>query len=438
MSTENDYTTNGTEDGPTPNTSWGENTKQAHDDYPLASTDDKPAGWNNTHTDVDEIRRRFGISRFDVGDYKPYEAPYPNCLVHTTDGKYFGHVGGTNALAIGEKGSGKSTLGLFAAARVMDDAVIVPGWAHPSDEYADDESVPVSVSQDAVVWRGQPAASEWLPFKKWTTLHLPANADVEATWESNDMRNKLSQSVAVEDVVREVKYYDEPQDVNEALDVGTFNVVYPDPSFAGCEEIMADSDYCSEPVQFTSPWNTQDPEETTPLVHWWFAYLTARLEYGPYDWTTVVFDEAADLAPQGARADRNQTYAKVKALRKVMAHSRKHYLTLLMFAHHEQNVHSKVRRTFNWRVDMPDGTANLCANNNDNAPVGYNQIPMLADMMSDKDVGYGLWWNETNFTRFRWDDVPDWDADDDRWLKISLSEPRSSSTSKQIRGLSNA
>jgi hypothetical protein len=413
-------------DGPTDNHEWGENTKQAHPNYPLASTDKTPRGWHNKHTDADEIRRFHSIPRFDLGDFKKYEAPYANCLVHTVDGKYFGHVGGTNALAVGEKGSGKSTLGLHISTRLIDDAVRIPGWAHPDDDVPDDGAETVSIDPDAVVWRGQPAASEWLPLKKWTVLHPPANADIEATWESNDMRNTQKQAADLADEVREVRYYEDPIDLNKSLEVGTFNVVYPDPSFTGCEEIMRDSDYCPEPVPFTPAWKAGGGDEVTPLVHWWFAYLTARLEYGPYDWTAVVFDEAADLAPQGARADKNDTYTKVKTLRKVMAQSRKHYLTLLMFCHHEQNVHSKVRRTFNWRINMPDGTANPCDNNNDNPPVGYSQIPMLADMMSDKPVGYGLFWNETNFTRFRWDDVPEFPEDESRWLKISLSKPTAS------------
>lgn len=399
---------------------WGENTKQAHDDYPLASEDDVPKGWNEHHTDVDEIRRKFSIPRFDLGDFTDYETPYADCLVHTVDGKHFGHVGGTNALAVGGKGSGKSTLALHMAQRLMDDAVRVPEWAHTNDS---EEPQTVDLHPDALVWRGQTAASEWLPYKKWTTLHLPANADVTATWEPNDMRKEVSEDADLSDLVRDIHYYDHVQDVNDALTAGTFNVVYPDPSFSGCEEVMTDSDYCPEPVPFTPEWEAGDPEDVTPPVHWWFAYLTARLEYGPYDWTTVIFDEGADLAPQGARADRNQTYTKIKTLRKVMAQSRKHYLSLFMYCHHETNVHSKVRRTFDWRISMPDGTANLCAQNNDNAPVGFQDYPMIADMMSDKEPGYGLLWDETNFTRFRWGDVPSWDEDNSRWLKVSLDEP---------------
>ncbi len=53
---------------------------------------------------------------------------------------------------------------------------------------------------------------------------------------------------------------------------------------------------------------------------------------------------------------------------------------------------------------MPDGTANPCKSNNDSPPVGFRQIPMKFDMMSQQNVGRGLCWTETNFTRFSWDD----------------------------------
>lgn len=408
---------------------WGDQTKQTHPEWPWRKDQSVPDQMSEKHTDTDEIRRKFGIGRFDVSDFEDYETPYANCLLHTTDGRYFGHVGGTNCLAIGKKGSGKSTLGLHIAQRLMDERITLPAWAIPDTQpdepdVSEGESAQVQSDPDAVVWRGQPSASEWLPYKPWTTLHLPKHADIDATWEPNDMRKTGGQPADLASEVREVRRYDNPTALNKALDPGKFHVVYPDPSFSGCEEIMRNSNYCDKPVPFQPSWEGP-AEETTPVVEWWFAFFVARLENGPYDWTTVVFDEAADLAPDSAANDFNMTYEKVKSLRKVMAHSRKHYLSLIMFAHREDNVHYKIRGTFDWRASMPDGTANLCANNNDSAPVGFNDMPMLADMLSDRPIGYGLWWNETNFTRFTWDDIPDWDEDENRWLQIDLNRPRS-------------
>lgn len=233
------------------------------------------------------------------------------------------------------------------------------------------------------------------------------------------------------DVVDEVRYYDDVRDLLEQLEPGRFHVVYPDPTFAGCEQVMNDSDYCPHHVEFTPWYRAEEPAEKTPLVHWWFAFCTARLGHGPYDWTSLIFDECADLAPDSARADENQTDEKVTALRRVMADSRKYYVSLFFFAHHEETLHSRIRRTIRWRVNMPDGTANPCQRNNDQPPIGFNQIPMRADLMSRQDVGRGLFWTETNFTRFSWSHFAVEAGDSDRWLKISPSaSPSQAGTSR--------
>lgn len=377
---------------------WGTDTKQ--------TLEENEPGCNGLHTDADEIRRKFSFPEFDGSDYEAINKPYPNCLLHEPPGEdEWGHVGGTNFLAVAEKGSGKSTLGLFWSARLM------------------------AQNDEAVVWRGSSSRSEWLPFKHWTTLILPANADIEPEWKPRDIR-KSNQGAEAElaDVVRDVKYYEDPREVNQLLEPGQFHVVYPDPSFQGCEEIMRDSDMCPRPLPFTPESEAEEPSEVTPLVHWWFAYFTAKLEYGPYDWTSVIFDEAADLAPDSARADQNETYEKVQTLRRIMADSRKFYFSLFFFAHHETNVHSKVRRTIQWRISLSDETANPCQLNNDRPPVGFNGIPMEYDQLSSRNIGRGLFWTEQRFTRFKWPDISVDPVDESRWLKISLDELRGAST----------
>jgi len=368
---------------------WGEGTKQTHPDYP--DPDDKPPGWNNKQTDARDIRRKFGIAPFeDTWDFKPY----PNCLVHEADGEKYGHVGGTNFLAIGEKGSGKSTLGHYWATRLME------------------------VNNEAVVWRGSSSRSEWLPLKKWTTLLLPANAEIEPRWKPRDIREQnVGERADLDDVVREVKYYDDPIDLNDKLEPGKFHVVYPDPSFTGCDRIMRESDYMAQPTEHVPKSEADEPGDATPPIHWWFAYFVAKIEYGPYDWTSVIFDEVADLAPQSARADKHETYEKIEAMRRVMADSRKFYFSLFFFGHHEENLHSKVRRTIQWRISMPDGTSNPTAS--DSPPVGLNDIPMYHDLLSRRDVGHGICWTETDFSLFKWDDMPVFEEDERRWLKIS-------------------
>jgi len=350
-------------------------------------------------SDARAIREVFGVPSWhkEEEQFESNEHPYPNAIVHETDGEKYGHVGGTNWLALGEKGSGKSTLGLHLATRLME---------------ANDETV---------VWRASPDRSEWLPLKAWATVYLPAGCDIEARWKSRDIRADIAGEEAnLSEEVREVRHYDGLEDLLSMFEPHEFAVVYPDPEFRGCTEVMSESGYSPHEVEYVSKRQAEAEEdaEKTPLVHWWFAFCVARLEYGPYGWLSLIFDEVADLAPDGARADRAQTYEKVVSLRRVMADSRKYYFSLFFFAHHEENLHSKIRRTIQWRVNMPDGTANPCQSNKDSAPVGFRQIPMRFDMMSQQQVGRGLCWTETNFTRFSWGDYPVAEEDEDRWLKV--------------------
>lgn len=369
-------------------------------------------GWSNART----MRQIFGLPAFWKleNQLSEKETPLPNCIVHEKPAETYDHEGGTNALAIGEKGSGKSTLALWLAIRLME---------------ANDE---------AVIWRGSPSRSEWLPLKQWTKLMLPASAAVEADWQPEDIREGSGGEPAdLESEVDEVVYYDGLRDLLDQLEPHQFHVVYPDPGFRGCEQIMGESEYSPHPVQFTTPAEAEEPEEQTPTIHWWFAFLVARLEHGPYDWTSLIFDECADLAPDSARADKSQTYEKVLSLRRVMADSRKYFLSLFFFGHHEENLHSKIRRTVQWRVNMPDGTANPCQSNNDRPPVGFNQLKMKYDVMSRQSVGRGLWWTETNFTRFTWSDIPKSEVDESRWLQINLklqSTPARASDPQGRRG----
>lgn len=391
------YQNEGRNSKPPAGVGWGEGTKQAADEYP--NPEEPPQGWNNRRTDAEEIRHRFGIPQFK-NDF--HWSPFPNCLIHesATEDRGTSHVGGSNFLAVGEKGSGKSTWGLYWATRLME------------------------VNDEAVVWRGSPTRSEWLPLKPWTRLFLPSGAEADASWKPIDISGVVDDSKAtLEDQVREVVYYDDPRDLNDQLEPGTFNVVYPDPSFGGCKEIVDESEYFDGSVEWVPSWSADEDQEETPLVHWWFAWSIARIEYGPYFWTSLIFDETADLAPESARADTHETYEKVRSLRRVMADSRKFHFSLYWLAHHEQNLHSKIRRTIQWRLSMPDGTANPCKEHNDRPPVGFNQIPMIHDKLSSRPVGNLIFWTETNFNAISWSDIPDWPEDETRWLKISLSEP---------------
>jgi hypothetical protein len=372
---------------------WGENSKQSHPEYP--DPEDPPTNWHHKHTDATDIRRKFGIPQYS-DNWDEVEHPYPNCLVHTRKGTEWGHPGGTNFLAIGEKGSGKSTFALYWSVRQME------------------------VNDETVVWRGSPNTSEWLPFRYWTTLWLPAGASVSPRWKPRDMRQQNAGIEAdLSEVVREVCYYDDPRDLNNRLNPATFNVVYPDPSFSACEEIMRTSDYVPKNVSFTPAWEADEQGGGTPTVHWWYAWFVSKLEDGPYDWTSVIFDEAKDLAPSVARSEVSEQHAKVESFRKVIDQSRKFYLSMFLFSQEETEVNEKARKAVQWRVALPDEEGNPTAGND---PLGFGSVPMETNMLLRRDAGHGILWTPTNFTAFTWPDI-DSPITEEWWLKIGLNRP---------------
>jgi len=357
----------------------------------------------STHTDGQEIRKTFGIPPlWKVEDQlADYEHPLPDCLIHNRDGEEWGHPGGTNCFAVGSKGSGKTTLALWMAAHLMDR------------------------NGETVIWRGSQARSEWLPFKRWTHLYLPAGLEVNARWKPEHNGLDTSEEPAeLEQVVREVRRYDGLRDLLEQLEPHQFAVVYPDPLFRGCTEVMRESTYSQKPVEYVTEDAAAEPAEVTPLVHWWIALAVARVEGvgGHYDWTALVFDEVADLLPEDARADASQTYEKLEAMRRVIADSRKYGFSLFAFGHKEKHVHHKIRSEFEWRVAMPDDNGNPCRRNNDSPPVGFSEIPMIKNFLRRKDAGYGICWKPANFTRFPWQNIPDWKADLGRVLRIGIED----------------
>lgn len=387
------YADDGREARKPPN-GWGTGTKQAHPDYP--DPESPGTGWDNRSTDADQMRRCFGIAPYS-DDWDPWEHPYPNCLNHTSDGGEWGHVGGTNWLGVGGKGAGKSTFGLYWSIRLME------------------------VNNEAIVWRGVSNRSEWLPLAPWTTLFLPSSMDLSPRWMPEDMvRPNAGEPADLDDLVREVRYYENPVDLNDQLVPGTFNVVYPDAEFTDCEEIMRSSDYVGTNVTLT-PLSEADADEGTSVEHWWFAYFVARLEYGPWDWHSVVFDEVEDFAPESAsNQGSTKTYDMIESLRKVVDQSRKFNLSIYFLGQNEADLHSKIRRTIQWRVDFPDEYGNRTEDQQ--PPLGFKDIPMEQNMLQNRDAGYLVMWQSSNFTPFRADDVPEPEEFDGRWLKVARNQ----------------
>ena len=374
---------------------WGERTRQTK------RTHRAPGYWRD---DDYEIRQRFGIPEFDPDEFR--ENPkarmvYPDLIIHERNPTVTTSAKGTDCLVRGKRGCGKSTLAANLSVRLME------------------------LNDERIVWRGSPMRSEWLRFRKWATLFLPANASVDSMWVDETDDATLRDVEDLEDVVRDVIYYEDVDDLLDKLYDGpsaSFNVVYPDPSFSGCRQLTKETERVSDPLPFTPSWNASEENPTTPLVHWWFAFFLARVER-PGSWMSIIFDEVGDLVPERAKQDAHQTYEKIGLLRSVMADSRRARLSVFMFCHYEQNVHHDIRREIKWRIHMPDGSPNPRERRASSVPVGFETVPMYHDVMSDKDVGVGLCYTESEFTWFSWSDIPGEPEDEDRWLRIRLDEP---------------
>jgi len=355
------------------------NTKQALGSGP---------GINNRHTDADSMRRHFGIPSWDA-DRFDFEGVIPNCWEHSWEAGGDRIAGGTDFLCRGKPGAGKSTLACYTAIRQLE------------------------INDEKVVWRGSSSRSEWLPLAPWTVLCLPEGVPITARLESKDPTEPavVLERADLEAIVREVRYYSDPVDLNRHhLDAGTFHVVYPDPRLRGCQAIYE----ASSERQYDTPPNRETLfDEDDPATHWWFAWVLARIEHGPHHWTTWIADEIGDIAPQSARKDQFGTYQKVELLKDVWVDARKFGLSIFLFGHSEVDIHQSVRHKIRWRIQMPK-TANPTTASD---VVGFESVEMDHDVTSRYPVGKALMYTETNFDRFRWKDVP---AATDYKLKLEV------------------
>jgi len=375
---------------------FGEGTQQARAARDDPDEDPAPDWW----TDAYEMRMRFGIPEFDPDVFE--WGVYPNVLIHEKPADETKSAGGTDFLRIGERGTGKSNDNLHWAARLME------------------------VNDERVVWRGSPERSEWLPFREWATVWLPANASMDVEWQTEGDRRAEPDDAQLEDVVREVVRYEDPVDLLEQIEArpeGTFNVVYPDPSFTNCTELTRQTNRVTEALPFVPEWKALGGTGGTPLVHWWYAFMLAAVDHrSHYTWLSVIFDEAGDLTPEDAEDDEHKTYKKLTLLRSVYADSRRRRLSIYWAAHYEENLHHKIRREVEWRVHMAGDTPNPRTKRSSTVPVGFGTVPMETDIMTSRPTGTAVIYNQSNFDLYKWSHIERDDLDD-RWLRISLGEP---------------
>jgi hypothetical protein len=342
-------------------------------------------GQKQDHQDADSIRRHHSIPRYDRGAYD-YPSVWPNFIEHHWDGPPTGATqqkGGTDLLITEKPGKGKSTLLLNIALRMME------------------------VNDEAVVWRGSQSRSEWLPFAPWTTLCLPEDVEATARLEAKDPKQEPV-DVELEDMVREVRRYQNPIQLNQdILEPGQFHVVYPDPRMFDVQAIYEESEKKEDGVEFT---------KEDPLDHWWFGYLLARVEHGPHHWTSVFLDEIGTLVPESAADDAYSTLPKIRMMTDSWVDFRKYGLTIVAAGHTDIDIHNLLRHKVRWRLSM-------WGSSNPTSPsevVGFSSIKMNHDMTSSYDFGEYLAFTEQNFEPdLRWSELED---PIERKLKVSLGD----------------
>lgn len=352
------------EEFPDPHTSSRQYTgdQRCHDDWEdIARTFSIPRGsiWDVfTDEEADAIRD------VKAGQMKLEKELIPNYIHHAWD--YDDKTmlaGGTDYLAVGAPGSGKSTLALHTSLRLMEE------------------------NGEKIVWRASTARSEWLPLAPWARVCLPEGVDVNARFVPK-IPTQDGFEVDLEDVVREVVRYRNPEHLNhDLLKEGQFHVVCPDPEMRGIQEIYENTQEKQyDGLEFTAE---------DPLNHWWFGYILARVERGPYHWTSLMFDEIGDIAPEAARNDEYSHYQKVELFKDCMVDARKTGLSIFMFGHTESDIHSMIRRKIRWRIAMA-GKANPTSGSQ---VVGFNNVPMNENLSSNLEVGQMIPYNES---RFEW------------------------------------
>lgn len=334
------------------------------------------------HTDADSIRRAFGIPPYERDRFEEYKRNvFPNLVEHVWDGPPQGATrdkGGTDILATGKPGSGKSSWARYLSARVME------------------------INDEKVVWRGSTARSEWLPFAPWTRLCLPAGVDIKAFLDPRVPTDPPHEDIDLSNLVREVVYYDDVRHLNrDLLKPGQFHVVYPDPRMRGLQDVYRAADE----KQYETPGPKErerffHPED--PSKHWWFGWVLDRIERGPHHFTTLILDEIGDIAPQSASKDAYGTFQKVELLKDCYVDARKKGLTIFAFGHAEVDIHQLIRHKIRWRTAMA-GSANPTTKSD---VVGFDRVPMDAEFSSSMDPGDLLVYNEQNFDDLTYADTP--------------------------------
>jgi len=343
--------------------------------------------------DAEEIRNRFDIPAFQPEAFVPREGAalsgvYPDFLIHVesaADGpSTVSSPGASLTLVEAPKGSGKSTV---------------------ADQFA---TYQMEHNDERIVRNGRQKSSDWRRMRDWTTLWLPSGVEIDGRWMEAVDRGEPDP----EALCRAVRYYDDVFDLVDQLQdhpKGTYNVVYPDPFFRKCTDALATADTAVEQPRFT-PKNEPDP---TPASHWWFGFLAARTfdglrvdSDGERNWMTAHIDEFGMLAPESASGGEtgHWTYECVRIMSDISKEMRSAGVSLVGYAHHEEDVHNNWLKEFDFWVELSNNERGNRTTKSE-APKPFRDIEQDTDLLSKRPTGFGLCYNENRFSEFRFSDL---------------------------------
>jgi len=288
--------------------------------------------------------------------------------------------GGTDWLAYGPKGSGKSTMTAAMLVRNLE------------------------INRDAAVWRGTSARTEWLPLRAWARLCLPAGLEVEAKLDppADDLDPV---EIDLERMVHEVVRYEDIRDLNHnVLEEGHFHVVYPDPRFRGATAAYQEADEIQE-IEHHSPWDVLEDDElertdVTPSKMWWFAWAIDKIDHGPPIWTSWYCDEVGNLMPEHADNDYHRLYDRISAYRDKYVDARRNKFSDYGIGHETGDLHNMMRKKKRWQITLAG------IDNPTGKTVGMGDAPMTNNYTQQMQLGQALSWNSQNFAEMSWSDVP--------------------------------
>ncbi|EMA09564.1 hypothetical protein [Haloarcula marismortui] len=343
--------------------------------------------------DAKEIRRRFNIPEFDAEAFYPREGAalsgvYPDFLIHVESAS-----------------DGPSTVTSPGASLTMVEAPKGSGKSTAADQFA---TYQMEHNDERIVRNGRQKSSDWRRLADWTTLWLPSGVEVDGRW----MEGVDASDPTPEELCRAVRYYSDVFELVEQLQdhpKGTYNVVFPDPYFRGCSDALATADATVKQPEF-KPKNEPDP---TPASHWWFGFLAARTfdglrvdNDGERNWMTVHIDEFGMIAPEAASGGEtgHWTYECVRTMANISKEMRSAGLSLIGYAHHEEDVHNHWLKEFDFWVELSNNERGNRTTKAE-APKPFRDIEQDQDLLSKRPKGFGLCYNENRFSEFQFSDL---------------------------------